>query len=133
MYNLKKRGSLGGKQKQNKIRKLWRIIIQLLCNFKNNDIEKTNIRFRLNKLMDIHLNIFWQVVLVVWTCDIFLRQRIGPKVYEWYFHRISCIESRGGMTFEGLSNCPEFINFPKPPPNVCFVLMGGNDFCKRPL
>lgn len=41
-------------------------------------------------------------------------------------------ESRVGMTFQRLTNCPEFINFPKPPTNVCFVQMGGNDLCKRP-
>lgn len=41
-------------------------------------------------------------------------------------------ESQGGMTFERLANCPEFTNFPTPPPNVCFIQMGGNDLCKRP-
>ena len=40
-------------------------------------------------------------------------------------------QSRGGLTFQRLAQCAEFVNFPKPPPTVCFIQMGGNDLCRR--
>ncbi|XP_061187183.1 uncharacterized protein LOC133195356 [Saccostrea echinata] len=40
-------------------------------------------------------------------------------------------QARGGLTFQRLAQCAEFTNFPKPPPAVCFLQMGGNDLCRR--
>ncbi|XP_062578296.1 uncharacterized protein LOC134240212 [Saccostrea cucullata] len=39
-------------------------------------------------------------------------------------------QARGGLTFQRLAQCAEFTNFPKPPPDVCFLQMGGNDLCR---